>query len=161
MIISKNDLVDIHTTASSFKIILDKARHHEIRFMQDSFEYVKGRWYKSHKLSDFKVGDLVLVSTLSFNNIKVPNKLKYSFSGPFMIRALHVPHTVQLELTGELINKHPTVPVSLIKPYSSSDNKLSSLVNKPPLEIFPLAVEEKKIVKVLKERGTRNKKEGE
>ncbi|MBW0496780.1 hypothetical protein O181_036495 [Austropuccinia psidii MF-1] len=30
----KQDLVDIHPTVSSFKIMLDKARHHANRFMQ-------------------------------------------------------------------------------------------------------------------------------
>ncbi|MBW0562932.1 hypothetical protein O181_102647 [Austropuccinia psidii MF-1] len=29
----KKDLVDIHTTASSFKLMLEKARHHPNRFM--------------------------------------------------------------------------------------------------------------------------------
>ncbi|MBW0561831.1 hypothetical protein O181_101546 [Austropuccinia psidii MF-1] len=79
-----------------------------------------------------------------------------------MIKALHRPNAVQLELTGELMNKHPTFPVSLIKPYSSSDKELFPLRNKHPLEIPPLEEgEEKKIVKVLKERRTRNKKEKE
>ncbi|MBW0508133.1 hypothetical protein O181_047848 [Austropuccinia psidii MF-1] len=113
----KRDLVDIHPTERSFKMILDKARHHANRFMQDFFKYAKERWDKSHKRPNFKVGDLVLVLTLSFNNIKVQKKLKYSFAGQFMIKALHGPNAVQLELTGELMNKNPTFPVSLIKPY--------------------------------------------
>ncbi|MBW0576762.1 hypothetical protein O181_116477 [Austropuccinia psidii MF-1] len=91
----KKDLVDIHPTASSFKIMLDKERHHANRCMQDSFKYAKERWDKSHKPPDFKIGDLVLVSTLNFNNIKGPNKLKDSFAGPFMIKALHGPNAVQ------------------------------------------------------------------
>ncbi|MBW0543803.1 hypothetical protein O181_083518 [Austropuccinia psidii MF-1] len=37
----KKDLVDIHPTASSFKLMLDKARHHANRCMQDSFKYAK------------------------------------------------------------------------------------------------------------------------
>ncbi|MBW0565406.1 hypothetical protein O181_105121 [Austropuccinia psidii MF-1] len=79
-----------------------------------------------------------------------------------MIKALHGPNSVQLEFTGELMNKHPAFPVSLIKPYSSSDKELFPLRNKPPLEIPPLEEgEEKKILKVLKERRTRNKKERE
>ncbi|MBW0561377.1 hypothetical protein O181_101092 [Austropuccinia psidii MF-1] len=106
------------------------------------------------------MGDFVLVSTLNFNNIKGPKKLKDSFAEPFMIKALHGPSAVQLELTGELMNKHSAFPVSLRKPYSSSDKKLFPLRNKPPLEIPPLEEgEEKKIVKVLQERGKRNKKE--
>ncbi|MBW0582306.1 hypothetical protein O181_122021, partial [Austropuccinia psidii MF-1] len=67
--------------------------------MKDSFKYAKERWDKSHKSPDFKVGDLVLVSTLKFNNIKGPKKLKHPFSGPIMIKALHRPNAVQLELT--------------------------------------------------------------
>ncbi|MBW0558645.1 hypothetical protein O181_098360 [Austropuccinia psidii MF-1] len=79
-----------------------------------------------------------------------------------MIKELHGPNVVQLELTGKLMNKHPAFPVSLMKPYSLSDKELFPLRNKPPLEIPPLKVgEEKKIAKVLKERRTRNKKERE
>ncbi|MBW0537743.1 hypothetical protein O181_077458 [Austropuccinia psidii MF-1] len=158
----KKDLADIQPTASSVKLMLDKARHHANRCMQDSFKYAKERWDKSHKPPDFKIRDLVLVSTSNFNNIKGTKKLKDSFSGTFMIKALHRPNAVQLELTGELMEKHPTFPVGLIKPYSSSDKELFPLRSKPPLEIPPLAEgEEKKIVKCLKERRTRNKKERE
>ncbi|MBW0582861.1 hypothetical protein O181_122576 [Austropuccinia psidii MF-1] len=79
-----------------------------------------------------------------------------------MIKALHKPNAVQLELTGELMNKNPNFPVSLIEPYISSDKELFPLGNKPPLKIPPLEEgEEKKIGKVLKERRTRNKKERE
>ncbi|MBW0507723.1 hypothetical protein O181_047438 [Austropuccinia psidii MF-1] len=112
----KKDLVDIHPTSISLKIILHKARHPENRCMQDYFKYAKERWDKSYKRPDFKIGDLVLVSTLKFNNIKGPKKLKDSFTQPFMIKALHGSNAVQLELTGELINKQPAFPVSLIKP---------------------------------------------
>ncbi|MBW0501630.1 hypothetical protein O181_041345 [Austropuccinia psidii MF-1] len=77
-----------------------------------------------------------------------------------MIKALHGTNSVQLELTGELINKHPAFLISLIKPYSSSEKELFPLINKPPLEISPLEVgEEKIIVRVLKEISTRSKKE--
>ncbi|MBW0539414.1 hypothetical protein O181_079129 [Austropuccinia psidii MF-1] len=142
--------------------MLYKARHHSNRCMQDSFKYAKERWDKSHKPPDLKIGDLVLVSNLNFNNIKGPKKLKDAFSRPFMIKALNGPNSVRLELTGELMKKHPTFPVSLIKRYSSSNKELFPLRNKPPVEIPPLEEgEEKKIVKVLKERTTRNKKERE
>ncbi|MBW0548800.1 hypothetical protein O181_088515 [Austropuccinia psidii MF-1] len=127
----KKYLVDIHPTASSFKLMLDKVIHNAKRCMQDSFKYAKERWEKNHKPPDSKIGDLVLVSTLNFNNIKGPKKLKDYFSKPFMIKALHGPHSVQLELTGELMNKHPDFPVSLIKPYRSSDKELFPLRNTP------------------------------
>ncbi|MBW0556014.1 hypothetical protein O181_095729 [Austropuccinia psidii MF-1] len=140
----KKDLVDIHPTARSLKKVLYKARHDANRFMQDSFKYAKERWDKSHKLPDFKVGDLVLVSTLNFNNIKVPDKLEDYFSGPFMTKALHGTNAAKLELTDELMKKHPTFPVSLISPYSSSEKELFPLRNKPPFEIPPLTVGEEK-----------------
>ncbi|MBW0589892.1 hypothetical protein O181_129607 [Austropuccinia psidii MF-1] len=112
------DLVDIYPTESSIQLILDKARNHANRFMQDCFKYAKDRWDKSHRGPEFKVVDLVLVSTLNFNNIKGPKKGKDSFEDPFMIKALHGPNAVQLELTGDLMTKNPTFPVSLITTYS-------------------------------------------
>ncbi|MBW0524823.1 hypothetical protein O181_064538 [Austropuccinia psidii MF-1] len=142
--------------------MLEKARQSENRYMQDSFKYEKQRWDKSPKPPKFKVGDLVLVSTLNFDNIKGPKKLKDSFAEPFMIKALDGPNSVQLELTGDFLNKYPTSAVSLIKAYSSSDKELFPLRNEPTLEIPPLEEgEEKKFVKVLEERRTRNKKERE
>ncbi|MBW0510639.1 hypothetical protein O181_050354 [Austropuccinia psidii MF-1] len=147
----KKDLVDIHPTASSFKLILDKAKNHANRCMQDSLKYAKEILDESHKPPDSKIGDLVLVSTLNYNNIKGPKKLKDSFAGTFMIKALHGPSYEQIDLTGELMKKNPTFPVSLIKPYSSSDKVLFALRNKPLLEIPPLEEEEEqKIAKLLK-----------
>ncbi|MBW0550383.1 hypothetical protein O181_090098 [Austropuccinia psidii MF-1] len=140
----KKDLVDIHPTASSFKLLLDKVRHHANQSMNDAFEYAKQKWDKSHKTPEFKVGDLILVSTLNFNNIKGPKKLKDSFAGPFIIKALHGTNAVQVELSGELENKHPTFPVSLVKQYTSSDKELFPLINATPLEVPPLDQSEEK-----------------
>ncbi|MBW0590651.1 hypothetical protein O181_130366 [Austropuccinia psidii MF-1] len=84
---SQKDLVELHPTASSFKGILDRARKHAVKCMADSFAYAKDIWDKSHATPDFKVGDLILVSTTNFNNIKGCKKLKYSFAGPFVIKA--------------------------------------------------------------------------
>ncbi|MBW0517124.1 hypothetical protein O181_056839 [Austropuccinia psidii MF-1] len=114
----KKDFIDIHPTESSFKFMFDKSRHHANRCKQESFKYAKERWNKSHKPPNFKIGDLVLVSTVNFSNKKGPKKLKDSFSGQFMKKALHGPNMLQIELTGELMNKHPAFPVSLINPYS-------------------------------------------
>ncbi|MBW0526794.1 hypothetical protein O181_066509 [Austropuccinia psidii MF-1] len=66
----RKDLVELHTTAASFKKMLDKARKHAVRCMEDSFAYAKDKWDKSNATPNFKVGDLVLVSTTSFNRIK-------------------------------------------------------------------------------------------
>ncbi|MBW0514470.1 hypothetical protein O181_054185 [Austropuccinia psidii MF-1] len=103
----KKDLVDIHPTASRFKLFLEKVRHHAKKSMNYAFEYAKQKWDKSHKNPEIKVGDLILVSTLNFNNIKGPKELKDSFAGPFTIKALHGINAVQVEPSGELENKHP------------------------------------------------------
>ncbi|MBW0549584.1 hypothetical protein O181_089299 [Austropuccinia psidii MF-1] len=150
-------LIYIHPTASSFKIMLDKVKHNAKRSMNDAFDYAKQKWDKSHK-----VGDLVLVSTLNFNNIKGPKKLEYYYLGPFCIVALHVTNAVQVELSGELDNKHPTFPVSLIKPYQPTDKELFALRNPAPLNLPPVEQsEDKKIKKFIKERRLSGKNQKE
>ncbi|MBW0497576.1 hypothetical protein O181_037291 [Austropuccinia psidii MF-1] len=113
----KKDLVDIHQTASSFKLLLAKVRNHANQRMNDAFENAKKKWDKSHEIPEFKVGALILASTLNVDNIKGPKKWEYSFEGPFIIKALHGTNAVQVELLGELENQHPTFPVSLVKHY--------------------------------------------
>ncbi|MBW0581437.1 hypothetical protein O181_121152 [Austropuccinia psidii MF-1] len=89
--------------------------------MNDTSDYAKQKWDKSHKVPDFKVGNLVLVLTLNFNNIKGPKKLKYSHVGPFIIVSLHGTNAFQVKLIGELENKHPNFPVIFIKHYQPDD----------------------------------------
>ncbi|MBW0520512.1 hypothetical protein O181_060227 [Austropuccinia psidii MF-1] len=103
------DLIEIHPTDSSFKIILDKVKHHAKQSINAAFYYAKQKWDQSHKVQDFKLGDFVLVSTLNFNNNKGPKKLKDSSVGPFVIFSLHGKNAVQVELSGELENTHPTL----------------------------------------------------
>ncbi|MBW0548060.1 hypothetical protein O181_087775 [Austropuccinia psidii MF-1] len=140
-------LIDIHPTASSFKVMLDKVKHHANQTINDDFEYAKQKWDKSHKVPDFKVGDLVLVSTLKFNDIKGPKKLKYSYVGPFFIVSLHGINAVQVYLSGELDNKHATFPVRLIKPYQPTDKGLFPLRNPTPLTVPPVEQDEDKKIK--------------
>ncbi|MBW0521898.1 hypothetical protein O181_061613 [Austropuccinia psidii MF-1] len=127
--------------------------------MEDSFAYLKDKWDKSHATPYFKVGDLVLVSTTNSNKIKECKKLKYSFEGPFVIDALHGENAIELELSEDLSNKHPTFPVSLVKPYEASDAEKFPLRNKVPQRIPPIESSgTKKLTKVLKERKSRSKK---
>ncbi|MBW0586107.1 hypothetical protein O181_125822 [Austropuccinia psidii MF-1] len=130
-------LILIHPTASTFRIMLDKVKHQAKKSMDDAFEY-ENRSGTRVKVPNFKVGDLVLVSTLNFNNIKGPKKLKDFYGGPFVIVALHGPNAVQVKLSGELENKHPTFPVSLIKPYQPADKELPPLRNPTPLTVPPV-----------------------
>ncbi|MBW0484135.1 hypothetical protein O181_023850 [Austropuccinia psidii MF-1] len=59
-------------------------------------------------------------------------------------------------------NKHPTFLVSLVKHYTSSDKKLFPLRDETALEVPPLdQSEDKKVLKVLKERRLKGKDERE
>ncbi|MBW0578448.1 hypothetical protein O181_118163 [Austropuccinia psidii MF-1] len=158
----RKDLIDIHPTASSLKIMLDIVKDHAKKSMNDTFDYSKQEWEKSHKVPELKVGDLVLVSTLNFNNIKVPKKLKDSYVGPFVIASLHGTNAVQVELSVELENKHLTFPVSLRKPYQPADKELFPLRNPMLLTVPPVEQnEDKKIKNVIKERRLRGKNQRE
>ncbi|MBW0594244.1 hypothetical protein O181_133959 [Austropuccinia psidii MF-1] len=79
----RKELVEIHASSAWLRGMLDKARKNAVSFMEDSLLYAKDNWDKSHATPDFKVGDLIAVSTTNFNNIKGYKKLKDSFSGPF------------------------------------------------------------------------------
>ncbi|MBW0541358.1 hypothetical protein O181_081073 [Austropuccinia psidii MF-1] len=116
-------LIDIHLTASSFKIMLDKVKH-----------YAK----------------------------QSPKKLKDCYVGAFVIVALHETNAMQVELSGELENKHPTFPVSFIKPYQPAEKELFSLRNPTPLTLPQVEQsEDKRIKKVIKERILRGKNQRE
>ncbi|MBW0467705.1 hypothetical protein O181_007420 [Austropuccinia psidii MF-1] len=126
--------------------------------MNDTFDYAKQKWDKSQKVQDFKVGDLVPVSTLNFINIKGPKKLEDCYVGPFVIVALDRTNAVQVELSSGLENKHPTFPVSLIKHYQPAEKELFPLRNPTPLAVPPVEQnEDKEINKVITERRLRGK----
>ncbi|MBW0577047.1 hypothetical protein O181_116762 [Austropuccinia psidii MF-1] len=130
--------------------------------MNDTFDYAKQKWDKSHKVPDSKVGDLVLVYTLNFNNRKGPKNLKDSYVGPFVIASLHGTNSVEVELSGELENKHPTFPLRLIKPVQPVDKELFPSRNSAPLAVPPVEQnEDKKLKKVIKERRLRGKNQTE
>ncbi|MBW0535185.1 hypothetical protein O181_074900 [Austropuccinia psidii MF-1] len=59
---------------------------------------------------EFKEGDQVLVSTLSFNNVKGPKKMRDSFLGPFPIIKLIGNNAVEVKFTEEFSRKHTVFP---------------------------------------------------
>ncbi|MBW0562663.1 hypothetical protein O181_102378 [Austropuccinia psidii MF-1] len=85
----------------------------------------------------FKEGDQVLVSSLNFNNLKGPKNMRDPFVGPFTIIKLIGKNSVQVNLTEEFSTKHPVFAVSLVKPYSQTeDDKFPSRKkNSTPPEI--------------------------
>ncbi|MBW0507333.1 hypothetical protein O181_047048 [Austropuccinia psidii MF-1] len=92
----RKDQLDIHSTASSFNLMLEKVKHHSMKTINETFKYAKQRWDKSHKVPHLRLGDLVVVSTLKFDNIEGPKKLKDSYVGPFCIVQLHGTNAVQV-----------------------------------------------------------------
>ncbi|MBW0553376.1 hypothetical protein O181_093091 [Austropuccinia psidii MF-1] len=69
---------------------------------------------------------------------------------------------VQVELSGELENKKPTFPVSLIKPYQPGEKELFPSRNPTTSAVPPVEHnEDKKIKKFIKERGLRGKNQRE
>ncbi|MBW0532551.1 hypothetical protein O181_072266 [Austropuccinia psidii MF-1] len=72
----RKDLIEIHPTVSSFNLMIDKLNNHEKQIMNEAFDYAKQKLEKSHKVPEFKVENLVPVSTLNFDNIRGPKKLK-------------------------------------------------------------------------------------
>ncbi|MBW0499231.1 hypothetical protein O181_038946 [Austropuccinia psidii MF-1] len=129
----RKDLIYIHPTASSFKIMRDKVKHHAKQ-----------------------------ISTFNLNNTKHPKKRKDSYVGPFFIIALHRPNAVKVELSGELEKKHATFSVTLIKPYQPTDKESFPLRNTTPLTVPPVEQsEDRKINKFIKERRLRGKNQRE
>ncbi|MBW0514358.1 hypothetical protein O181_054073 [Austropuccinia psidii MF-1] len=120
-------------------------------------EYNKQRWDKSHVEPDFKEGDQVLLSTLNFNNLKGPKKMRDSFVGPFSIINLVGTNAVEFKLTEEFSRKHSVFPVSSVKPYfQAEEGKFPSRKKNPTppeiVEVEDSPVPMKKIIRARKIR---------
>ncbi|MBW0525935.1 hypothetical protein O181_065650 [Austropuccinia psidii MF-1] len=72
--------------------------------------YNNQRWDKSHMEPDFQEGDQVLVSTVSFNNLKGAKQVRDSLVGPFTIIRMIGKNAVEVKLTEEFSKKHPVFP---------------------------------------------------
>ncbi|MBW0579422.1 hypothetical protein O181_119137 [Austropuccinia psidii MF-1] len=120
-------------------------------------EYNKQRWDKTHMEPDFKEGDQVLVSTLNFNNLKGPKKMRDSFLGPFTIIRLIGKNAVEVILTEEFYSKHPVFPVSLVKPYfQTEEDKFPSRKKNPtPPDIVEVEDSPGPVSKIIRARKIR------
>ena len=83
--------------------------------------------------------------------------MRDSFVGPFVIRALHGKNAVEVILTEEFSRKHPTFPVSLVKPYNKPDEEKFPLRRKVKVVVPPVEPEttNKKVHKILREKRIR------
>ncbi|MBW0519135.1 hypothetical protein O181_058850 [Austropuccinia psidii MF-1] len=98
-------------TAKDFHYFWKRACDTAAKCIAEAKDYNKQRWDKTHMEPDFKEGDQVLVSTLNFNNLKGPKKMRDSFVGPFTIIKLIGKNAVEVKLTEEFFRKHPVFPV--------------------------------------------------
>ncbi|MBW0494728.1 hypothetical protein O181_034443 [Austropuccinia psidii MF-1] len=117
----KKNILTIHPTAKHFHEMWKRACDTAAKCIAEAKEYNKKRWDKSHMEPDFKEGDQVLVSTLNFNNLKGPKKMRDSFVGPLSIIKLIGKNAVEVKLTEEFSRKHTVFPVSLVKPYFQTE----------------------------------------
>ncbi|MBW0518757.1 hypothetical protein O181_058472 [Austropuccinia psidii MF-1] len=106
----KKNLLTLHPTAKDFHEMWKRACDTTAKCIAEAKEYNKQRWDKSHMEPDFEEGDQVLVSTLRFNNLKGPNKVRDPFVGPFTIIKLIGKNVVEVKLTEEFSRKHPVFP---------------------------------------------------
>ena len=106
---------------------------------------------------DFKEGEQVLVSTLNFDNLKGPKKMRDSFVGPFTIIKLIGKNAVEVKLTEEFSRKHPVFPVSLVKPYfqTEEDKFPSRKKNTTPPEIVEVEDSPGPVSKIIRARKIR------
>ncbi|MBW0570709.1 hypothetical protein O181_110424 [Austropuccinia psidii MF-1] len=117
----KKNLLAIHPTAKDLYYMWKRAYDTAAKCIAEAKDYNKQRWGKTHIEPEFKEGDHVLVSTLNFNNLKGPKKMRDSFVGPFTIIKLVGKNAVEVKLTKEFSRKHPVFPVSLVRPYFQTE----------------------------------------
>ncbi|MBW0496310.1 hypothetical protein O181_036025 [Austropuccinia psidii MF-1] len=101
------------------KISCEKAE----KFVVEAKLYNKQRYDKSHQEPDIKEGEKVLISTLNFNNLQSPSKMRDSFVRPFTIIILIGKNAVEFRLTEEFSRKHPVFPVHQIKQYHKTNDE--------------------------------------
>ncbi|MBW0493748.1 hypothetical protein O181_033463 [Austropuccinia psidii MF-1] len=153
----KKNLLIIHPTAKDFREMWKRACDTAAKCIAEAKDSNRQRWDKSHMEPDFEEGDQVFVSTLNFNNIKGPKKMRDSFVGPFTIIKLIGKNAVKVKLTEEFSWKHPVFPVSLVKPnFQTEDDKFSSRKkNVTPPEIEKVEDSPGPVKKIIRARKIR------
>ncbi|MBW0538508.1 hypothetical protein O181_078223 [Austropuccinia psidii MF-1] len=153
----KKNLLTIHPTAKDFHEISKRACDTAAKCIAEAKEYNKQRWDKSHMELDLKEEDQVLVSTLTFNNLKGPKKMRGSFVGTFTIIKLIGENAVEVKLTEEFSRKHTVFLMSLVKPYfqTEEDKFPFSKRNPTPPEIMEVEDSPGPVKKIIKARKIR------
>ncbi|MBW0558791.1 hypothetical protein O181_098506 [Austropuccinia psidii MF-1] len=147
----------MHPTAKDFHDMWTRACDTASKCIAKAKEYNKHNWDKTHMEPDLKEGGQVLVSTLNFNNLKGPKKMRDSFLGTFTIIRLIGKNAVEVKLKEEFSRKHPVFPVGLVKPYfQTEEEKLPSRRRNPtPPEIVELEDYPGLVSKIIRARKIR------
>ncbi|MBW0536138.1 hypothetical protein O181_075853 [Austropuccinia psidii MF-1] len=123
----KENLLAIHPTAQDFHDRWKRACDTEARCIAEAKEYNKQSYDKTHKEPDFKQGYQVLVSSLNFNNLNGPRKMRDQFLGLFTINRLMGKNSGLVQVTEQFSRKHQVFQVSLVKPlHQSGEDTLHS-----------------------------------
>ncbi|MBW0475448.1 hypothetical protein O181_015163 [Austropuccinia psidii MF-1] len=152
--LKKNHLT-IHPTAKDVHDMLKRPCDTVAKCIAEVKEYNKKRWEKSQIKPEFKQGYQVLMSTLNFNNLKGPEKMRDTFVGPITIIKLIGKNAVEVKLTEKCSRKHPVFPVSFGKPYFQTEEDILPPRKKSPTPPEIVEVEDshgpvKKIIKASK-----------
>ncbi|MBW0466073.1 hypothetical protein O181_005788 [Austropuccinia psidii MF-1] len=131
----KRNLLTIHPIAKNLHEMWKRACDKAAKCIAEANKYNKQRWDTSHMEPDFKEGDQLLVSTLKFNNLKRPKRMRDSFVGPLTIIKLIGMNSVEVKLTEEFSRKHPVFAVSLVKPIFQTVTGALGKKNKSFLEL--------------------------
>lgn len=101
-----------------------RAGDHSKHCISEALSYEKKRWDNSHKEQNFQIGDLVLISTVHFNNVNVHAKWKDPFIGPCPVTGIVGRNTIRVELHGACKRRQNVFPVCVSKVYRTSDQTL-------------------------------------
>ncbi|MBW0479491.1 hypothetical protein O181_019206 [Austropuccinia psidii MF-1] len=153
----KRNLLTIHPTAKDFHDMLMRSCDTAAIRIAHAKEHNKQRWDKSDMEPDFKEGDQVLVSTLNFNNLKGPRKMRDSFVRCFTIIKLICKNPVEVKLKEKFSRKDPVFPVGMVKPYfqTEEDKFCSRKKNPTPPEIVEVEDSPGPVNKIIKSRKIR------
>ncbi|MBW0530142.1 hypothetical protein O181_069857 [Austropuccinia psidii MF-1] len=153
----KKNLLTIHPTAKVIYEMWKRACDTAAKVIAEAKGYNKQRYDKTRMEPYFKEGDQVLVSPLSFNNLKGPKKMRDSFVGPFTIIRLIGRNAVEVRLTEEFSRKHPVFPGSLVKPsFQKGDGKFPSRnKTQTPQEMMEVEDSPGPVKKIIKARKIR------
>ncbi|MBW0507413.1 hypothetical protein O181_047128 [Austropuccinia psidii MF-1] len=153
----KKNFLTIHPTAKGFHDMWKNKCDTAAKFIAEDKEYNKQRYDKTHMETNFEEGDQVLVSTLSFNNLKGPKKMRDSFVGTSTIIELIGKKEVEVILTEGFSSKPPVFSVSLVKPYIQTgvDRLPSRNKNPTPQDIVEVEDSPGPLKKIIKARKIR------